>query len=264
MTSNDVPTDQTFFLRDGDRFVPTIYTHSAWDPNGMRGGAVSGLLMHAIEDRHVDDAFQVTRFTVDMFRMAPKIPSTVRTTVVREGNRIRVVDATLIADGLEVARASVVMLRRTDPPEGTSWSPPTWDVPHPDTIAALSGGDGRLAIWEQRNIAGQIGRDAMQKRAWLRTCTAFVDDAPASDLVRAAIVSDYANPLSNYGDRGLNYVNADITLYMHRVPAGEWIGVEVASHHAEQGIAVGECALYDLDGAFGRTTVSSIGNRRRT
>jgi len=61
---------------------------------------------------------------------------------------------------------------------------------------------------------------------------------------------------------GLQFINADITLYLHRYPAGEWIGFETTAHHAHQGIAVAECMLYDEDGAIGHSIVAAIANRR--
>ena len=259
-------TPQTFFLPDGDHYIPTAWTQSGWDANSLRGGAISGLLMHEVERRHLDPEFQVARVTVDMFRLAPMVPLRVATTVARDGGRIRVVDAVLIADEQEIVRASVVMLRRTEPPEGDVWTPPTWDVPHPDTLPISSGGDGRLPIWERRYISGNPaeGGELAPKRAWLHDVAAFLGDDPPSPLVRAAMISDSASPFSNSGAHGLNYVNADTTLYMHRAPVGEWIGIEVVAHHSTAGIAIGECALYDLDGSFGRTSVCAIANRRRT
>ena len=264
-TGETVP--DTFFLPDGDHFVPTAWTRSGWDPNAMRGGAISGLLMHEVARRHLDPAFQVSRLTVDMFRLAPMVPVTVRTSMAREGGRIMVADAVLVADEQEIARASVVMLRRTEAPEGEVWSPPNWDVPHPDTLPPTSWAGERLPIWERRYISGDPAANPVPapKRAWLHdSASCFVGDEAASPVVRAAMICDSANPFANLGTRGLNYVNADASLYMHRYPVGEWTGIEVIAHHSSEGIAVGECALYDLQGAFGRTTVCAVANRRRS
>ena len=38
------------------------------------------------------------------------------------------------------------------------------------------------------------------------------------------MAADFTNPLANSGDQGLEFVNADYTLYLHRLPVGEWIG----------------------------------------
>ncbi|MFA7250032.1 MAG: acyl-CoA thioesterase domain-containing protein, partial [Dehalococcoidia bacterium] len=250
----------------GDRFLPTPWTRSIWDPNSLRGPVISGLLMYQVEQRHFDPLLQVSRVTIDMFRLAPMVPVTVETRVARDGNRIRVVDATVVADGLDIARASVVMLRRTPPPEGTVWAPPSWDVPLPDALPAPDLAGARIPIWEQRMLtARDSGADGpAPRRAWLRDVVDFVRGERASALVRAAMMSDYANPFANGSDQGLNYINADASLYLHRDPVGDWIGVAAIAHGATEGIAVGECALYDLDGPFGRTTVASLANRRRT
>lgn len=224
--------------------------------------------MYQVERCHSDPLFQVSRVTVDMFRLAPMAPVTVTTGVVRDGNRIRVVDATAVAEGMEIARASVVMLRRTTRPDGVLWSPPPWDAPPPETLPALYLDVDRIPIWEQRpfishgSATGSAG--PAPRRAWLRDVVDFVRGQRPSPLVRAAMVSDYANPFANAGDHGLNYINADASLYLHRDPVGDWIGVEAVAHDAAEGIAVGECALYDLEGRFGRTTVASLANRRRT
>lgn len=265
-TDSSEATMEPLFHRDGDRLVPTARTVSVWDPDALRGGAIAGVLLYEIERSYLEPEYQLARVTFDMFRRAPLVPVSVEARVVREGNRIRVLDAVLRADDLEVARASAVLLRRATAPEGNVWSPPVWDVPGPRTLDGSFEG-GRPAIWERRFIGAPptpgVPRAVAPQRAWLRVPGNFVDTEISSPLVRAAMAADTANPYANAGDRGLNYINADATLYMHRDPVGEWIGVEVTAHQAAEGIAVGECALYDLDGPFGRTTVCSISNRMR-
>ena len=268
MTDHDrAPALGTMFDREGDRFLPTPWTRSVWDPNSLRGPVVTGLIMHQVEERHADRDFQVSRVTIDMFRLAPMVPVTVRTEVVREGNRIRVVDVAAQAEGLDVARASVVMLRRTAPPEGRIWTPPSWDVPEPDRLPEPELVVERLPIWEQRTIPDEDERSSgageAPRRAWLRDVVEFVRGERPSPLVRAGLVADYANPFANGSDTGLHYINADATLYLHRDPVGPWIGITATTHHATSGVAIGSCALYDLVGPFGQTSVTSIANRRR-
>lgn len=47
----------------------------------------------------------------------------IRTSVLREDRRIRLIDATLIQRDTIVARASALFLRRRDHPDGQVWSP---------------------------------------------------------------------------------------------------------------------------------------------
>ena len=79
--------------------------------------------------------------------------------------------------------------------------------------------------------------------------------------MRVAFASDFTNPFANSGSEGLQFVNADITLYIHRLPSTEWLGFEVVEHHSEDGIAVGECVIHDERGAIGRSLVCALANR---
>src|SRR3954468_6699389 len=76
-----------------------------WDPNSMHGRVVVGLLAFAIEERHGSDDFVPARLTVDMFRL-PNIntPVEVTTRLVRDGMRIKVVEADFISGGTSMAR----------------------------------------------------------------------------------------------------------------------------------------------------------------
>ncbi|MCK9485828.1 MAG: thioesterase family protein [Dehalococcoidia bacterium] len=257
-----------FFEQDGDVYHPTPHTRGPWDPQSLHGRVIAGLLAHQIEADHGDPAFQAVRLTVDMFRVAPMKPMRVPTRMVRDGNRIRVVDASMVAeDGTEIARGNVVFLRRAEQPEGEIWTSPAWDAPHPETLPEPEPPEGVrdrpwTAMWETRRIQGDFGTVG-PKRAWLRETHDLVAGIPQSSLVRLAQTSDFTNPFANSGSTGLNFVNADVTLYLHRDSTSEWTGIEVVAHHSTDGIAVGECVLHDLDGPVGRATVCGVANRRQ-
>ena len=78
--------------------------------------------------------------------------------------------------------------------------------------------------------------------------------------VRAALAADLPNPLANSGAEGLQFINADLTLFLGRPPVSEWIGVEVAGHLGHEGTAVGSCTLYDTAGAIGSSSVCAVAN----
>ena len=52
-----------------------------------------------------------------------------------------------------------------------------------------------------------------------------------------------------------------MTLALHRLPAGEWIGFEVDHHDADAGIALGQCRLYDESGPIGLATCLALAQR---
>jgi hypothetical protein len=257
--------NQPFFDQLGpNQYQPNDICRGPWDPSSLHGRVVAGLLAHAIEQQHGSTQLMPARLTVDLYRMPPFAPVELATRVERDGNRIRVVDATFSSEGTAIARASCVFLRRAENPEGTVWSPSGWDVRLPDDIPPpdASQWGPRGPMWDTRVIDHGFG-SVEQKRAWLRENRPLAEGVAMTPFVRAAFAADFTNPFANSGSAGLKFVNADITLYLHRLPVGEWLGFEVVEHHATDGIALGECALYDTSGPIGRTLVTALANRRR-
>ena len=126
--------DDAFFRRDGHRFLPSDQARGPWNRETLHGRVVAGLLARTIEQNHHEQTFQFARLTVDLFRAPPFEPVEVATRVAREGNRIRVADGVMTSGGVEIARASAVMLRRAQQPSGEVGSPPPWNVPAPAAI----------------------------------------------------------------------------------------------------------------------------------
>ena len=91
----------------------------------------------------------------------------------------------------------------------------------------------------------------------------LVQGVPHSPFSRAAVAADYASPYVHAGDAGIQYINTDITLQLHRLPEGEWIGFEAAGHEASHGIAAGYCRLHDCTGAIGFVSCTALANERR-
>src|SRR5882724_8561145 len=91
-------TNQPFFTRHGDGFMPTPVANGPWSPESMHGRVVIGLLGFVIEECHGSDDFVPARLTVDMFRL-PNIttPVEVTTRLVRDGMRIKVIEAEFIS-----------------------------------------------------------------------------------------------------------------------------------------------------------------------
>jgi hypothetical protein len=182
------------------------------------------------------------------------------TELVRDGRRVKAAEVRLACEGNEVARASVQMLRRSPHPLGTVWAPAGWDAPHPDTLAPREIDDGRpgAMVWDMRPVtAGEFGAQE-QRRLWLRERRDLVAGEPLTPFVRVAMVADFTNPFTNFSDQGLAFINADLTLYLARLPVDEWIGFESAGHLGDNGVAVGHANLYDIKGAIGHCTVAAV------
>ena len=254
---------EPFYTRDGARLVPTSMSRGPWDPKSLHGRVVVGLLGREIERRLNDPDFVPARLTVDMYRLPDLSPVEVTTTVVRDGGRIKVIDAEFFSAGVSMARATCQLLRRTENAEGEIWSPPNWDAPKPNDIPPPEDRRGGMGgMWQTRPIAGAFGSAGGKRQVWMSEVRELIGGEPLTPFARVALAADFASPFANSGEKGLGYINSDVTLYLHRLPVTEWVGFEVVNHHATAGVAIGECFLYDEQGPIGSSTVAALAQRR--
>lgn len=255
-------TNEPFFIIDGTHYVPTPSARGPWNPNSLHGRVIAGLLGAEIERLHGSADFVPARLTVDMYRLPDLSAVEVTTRVVRQGNRIKVVDAEFVSGGISAGRATCQLLKRTVNPAGNVWKPPSWRVPAPGDIAPPTDGrSGMGGMWATRRIAGDFGAVG-EKRIWISEVRELIEGRALTPFVRVAVSADFVSPFANAGDAGLEFINSDVTLYLHREPSTEWIGYEVINHGATDGVAIGECFLYDEIGPIGSATCAALAQRR--
>jgi hypothetical protein len=254
--------NDAFFTLEGTHYVPTPAARGPWNPNSLHGRVIAGLLGAEIERLHGDPQFMPARLTVDMYRLPDLSPVEVVTRVVRAGNRIRVIDAEFISGGVSAGRATCQLLKRTENPTGNVWKPPSWEVPAPAEIAPPTDGRaGMGGMWATRRIEGDFGAVG-RKRIWVSEVRELVAGRALTPFVRVAVSADFASPFANAGDAGLEFINSDVTVYLHREPVTEWIGYEVVNHGATDGVAIAECFLYDEAGPIGSASCAALAQRR--
>ena len=78
-----------FTLADSGEFVPTPFAQSHWGDDHLNGPAVVGLAARALELDSGSADFMPARLTVDLFRAARGVTTTVVTRLVRDGRRVR-------------------------------------------------------------------------------------------------------------------------------------------------------------------------------
>jgi hypothetical protein len=78
--------------------------------------------------------------------------------------------------------------------------------------------------------------------------------------VRVGMAADLASPVSHFSDRGLNFINADYTVYLGREPQDEYVGIQPSGHISEAGVAAGHCVVHDLRGAIGFVSTAAVAN----
>jgi hypothetical protein len=263
---------RALFHRDGDHFVPGELTRGGWGDHTQHGGPPTGLLAHVIEYRHLKPGMMVTRLTTDLLRPVPLTPLTVRTKVVRPGRRIELLEAAIEAGGVEVARglALAVRLGEVDlPATGTVDGPlpPPEDV---DPMTQWSWADEQAHLprfhtdaIEIRSVDHSFVR-AGRGLSWFRLDAPVVAGVATSPFVLAAVLADLGNGNSSALDpREWLFINPDVNLALHRLPAGEWIGMDSTVHQHSTGIGLAQSILYDRTGPIGTVGQSQIIERHR-
>ena len=247
------------FTRDGDRLVPSAASVSPWSPDMVNGHQIGGLIAWGALGECPDPDMQLTRLTVDMFRPVPMKPLEIRTEMVRDGRRIKLVEVGVFCDDVEVTRGTTLLLRRgEDPAVPEPWAKPHWDARPPEEFDSPHHAGTEMRAWEIRQEGGIYSDD--RGRAWLRELAPFVEGEDLAPAMRACLAADFANPLTNGGSGGLAFINTDVTVYLARDPIGEWVGMESTGHVRDQGVAVGSATVYDLHGRIGEAVLAAIPN----
>jgi hypothetical protein len=228
----------------------------------LHGRLLAGLAAWAIERDHGHDEFVPVRLTVDLYRSPAMATTTIETRLVRGGGRVRAVDAFVTVGGQDVARASTLWLKRTSAPEGEDELPrsSSWDAPPPEACAASLSADAFDVRPVDDRGFGAAGPDP--RRVWLRDRRPLVAGSELTPFVRAALSADFASPLANSGPDGIDYINADLTLHLGRLPNGEWIGIETGDRIAADGVSVAQCLYFDEAGPIGFSSVCAVVTQR--
>lgn len=243
-----------FYTRTPGGFAATPAARSPWNTERLHGRIIVGLIGHAIEAEFGDPDFIPARLTTDLYRLPAFGAITVETRLVRDGKRMRLVDAEFFCDGVGAARASCQLLRRSAPAPGHVWSPPPWDAPGPESLPPPDPAT-RGPLGDNAPIPGP---PRGPRRRWFRETHALIEGEPITPFTRVAMSCDITSGIANGGEHGVGYINSDVSLYLHRPPQGEWIGYEAIDHGQDDGVAVGTCRLWDLVGHIGSASICGI------
>src|SRR5436190_21564253 len=244
-----------------DRFEATPETRGPWDAGSQHAGPPAALLARAVERRAgARPDMRVARFTVDIARPVPIAPLTVTTRQVRTGRSVEVVEAELAPDGSPaVMHATALLIRTVDgaaPAVVDKTTPPGPDEAPEQPFFPVPYDVGYHTAMEARFAAGSFLAPG-PATCWMRMRVPLVDDEPPSPLVRVLVAADSGNGVSNVLDiREHLFVNPDLTVYLCRYPAGEWVCLDARTRIESDGIGLADTALYDETGVIGRSAQS--------
>lgn len=250
---------EAIYLPEGsDRFAPSELARGPWDRDAQHGGAPAALIARAVERAESVVPMDVVRITYELLRPVPLAPLDLRTRVLRDGKRVQLLEASLRAGEQEVVRASALRIRRDATP-----APPAEPAPPPH-----GGPAGSAPIDMPAFAAGPptFARDGMEVRfaagafadvgpafAWFRLRVPLLAGEAPSPLQRLAAAADFPNGIATAVSWDTHvFINPDLTLYVERLPEGEWVGLDAVTRVGGAGTGVSDAALYDERGRVGR------------
>src|SRR5690606_15287197 len=243
---------------DPRRFVSTELTRGPWSPDAQHAGPPSALLGHVIERCDPRPDFQVGRVAVEILGPVPLATLTAEARVVRPGRSVELIEATLSTDRGPVMRANAWRFKLADPdldlpaqflPNGSRPGPE--QAPEPERFPSNQPVGFHTGI-EYRFATGSFSTPGPAV-CWIRLKYPIVAGTTPSPLERTLAAADSGNGVSSVLDWAKYlFINTDLTVTLHRQPAGEWICLDAVTHPQPGGIGLAESALFDERGPLGR------------
>lgn len=252
----------SFYVRDGTLFVPTVLTRGPWDEESQHGGPPAALVATALEQLAEAEAggpLVTARVTVELHKPVPIAPLRLVASLSRTGRTVVQAHGALVSGDTEVLRATSLLLRpsaaplpargQVAPPDPPSAARPVDFFPVPWT-------EGYHTATEWRFLSGSFTEPGPGV-AWARMRVPLVEGEPVRPLARVLLVADAGNGVSSELDlRRYLFINPDLTLYLHRMPRGEWVCLDGRTVIEPNGVGLAQAALYDELGPLGRSLQS--------
>jgi hypothetical protein len=250
-------TPEAVFTGSDGRFFATELARGPWDPNAQHGGAPAALLMRAFERHEGDSALMLARVTYELLRPVPLGELEVSCSVLRPGRRVQVLEGSIATPGgTEVVRARALKVAAADTDAGSADPPPAgpeggspvefqWPLTtFPGDAIEMSFVDGRF-------------REPGPSTAWFRLRVPLVAGEEPSPLQRLAAAADFPNGIaSEVSWDHYVFINPDLTVYIERLPVGEWICLKASMRVLTGGVGLSEAVLFDRQGRVGRSLQS--------
>lgn len=251
-----------FFILDGAQFIATELTRGPWHPDFQHAGPPSALIARALEQL-AGDAMQIVRVTVEIMKPIPIAALVVSTRALRAGRKVHWLQAELnSADGALLVHATAVAVRKADIPVPSPAAPPRELPPGPGqskpfVMPFFTTPVGYHTGMELRIAQGEWGSGAIAM--WMRMRQPLVQGETPTPLQRVMTAADSGNGVSMMLDvRKYSFVNPDLSVYLHRAPAGEWVCLDARTIPQGNGCGITDTRLCDEQGEIGRSNQSLI------
>ena len=235
------------------RYRATEATAGPWSADAQHGGPPSALAARELERHEPDANMRLARVAVDILRPVPVGELTTRTRTLRLGKRVALLETVLAAGDQDVliARGWRIARSADAPIVGTEGNVP--DVPAASRGPRFPGGhlDGYLERIEWRFVDGYFEKPG-PCRVWARPRIPLLPDEELSPMGRTLLVADSGSGVSMAVDPvRYIFINVDLTVVLHRDPAGEFLLLDAATTMGGTGTGLAQTVLADHSGVVG-------------
>jgi Thioesterase-like superfamily len=242
----------------GERFGATEYVRSAWDPAIQNGAPVSALLVRALERCSPREGVRLSRVAVDLLGPVPICDELwVFAKIERAGSKIELLSADMLGPGPDgvwraVAKASAWRFASYDTVALTSAvAPPLRPVGEASRFQV----DGSLTPSYVTSLEWCMLTDLydIPAESWARPVVDLVHGETMTPLQRLFTVADMANGLGTRVEMlDWMFMNTDLVVHIHRIPEGEWVGVQAETNYGPDGVGVSAGTLFDQRGVVAK------------
>lgn len=246
-------TDSFYVPLGDDRWLATVHTTGPWDARHQHGGPPGALLARAVERCEPREDAVVARVTVEILGGIPVGEVTLTSRMARPGRRVELVEASLAAGGRTVARATAWRIQRSEGVHVAPRHPMPTPLPDPTTDRDTPEGwiDGYLSAVEWRTTGGRFDQPG-PGAVWTRLRHPLVPDEEPTGLQRVMVVADSGSGISSELDqRRWHFINPELTVHLHRIPAGAWICLDAVTTISDGGVGLATSVLSDVEGPVG-------------
>lgn len=245
-----------FYIQESEgRFLSTDWTIGPWSRESQHAGPPAALLGRAMQRAVGRDDMQIVRATFEILRPIPVAPLQVEAEIVRPGRSVTLSAATLSVDGAVVMRASGWSIRTAELElEATvhGQAPPGGPTGGEEVDLFPTGECSYLTAMEWRFVKGSFLGPG-PAAAWARMRYPLVEGEDTAPLSRVLALADSGNGISAAIDFGKwVFINPDLSVYLHRLPRGEWVCLDAATTTEPSGIGLATSTLSDEEGVIGR------------
>lgn len=239
-------------------YKPTQHAQGAWNPHEQHMAVATGVLTHELSQFAPQENMRIARISLDILGLIPLDDFIITTRCIRPGRTIELIESVMSSSGRDciTARAWRLLTQDTSAIAGLEDKE---TAQHPD----------ELPVWEEMkgwpggfvksvHLVANAERRAGKGMVWITNNTTMVEGEPTTDLVHLLGMVDLANGIVprlglDVNDLRWMFPNTDLQIHMHRMPKGEWLGIEAVQQYGADGIGITSAVLHDLQGPFGRS-----------